>query len=185
MRTTLSSILCFIGVFALFVPESTAETSTHYRYEWFGVEDPEQDLYLCVLLPYERCEGMVEAGIGYGGGRGWGAGLQPDEPNDYMQFYLDVGYLFRVVDRPSIQIGPTIGAEIEIFDETLRYHLYTAALMRLWAGRWVTFDTSLGLVGSFDDQFRPRGVGGIGRLAVTLHGQIGFVEHPYADQANP
>lgn len=174
MTKTISPIFFFIVASTLAQPTAMAETTHRYQYEWFGVEDPSQELFLCVLLPYENCRGMIEARIGYGGGRGFGAGLQPGEANEYMQFYIDGGYLFRVLDRPSLQIGPTIGMEIEIFDETLRYHLYTSALLRIWTGRWITFDTSIGLVGSFSGEWRPRGVGGIGELAITLHGHLGF-----------
>jgi hypothetical protein len=151
-----------------------AEPTRSLDIEWFGTDDPTLEMDLCVLLPYEHCRRTLDARIGYGGGRGYRAGLQPDEPNEYMQLYVDGGFLFQVVDSPSVQVGPTVGAEIEIFDETLRYHLFSTALFRIWAGRWITFDAAVGIVGSFDDEWHPRGIGGIGEAALTLHAHLGL-----------
>jgi hypothetical protein len=146
---------------------------TNLSYEWFGATDPERDIHLCILLPYPRCRHALDAAIGYGGGVERGTQLQPGEASDYMQFYVDAAYLARVVEWPSLQVGPAVGWDIEIYDESRRYSLYATARARVWAGRWITFDLDLGVVGGFDDAWAPLEVGGIGELAITLHGHLG------------
>ena len=142
--------------------------------EWFRAEDPADDLFLCVFLPYEGCRHTIDSSIGYGGGRGWGVQLQWEEPNDYTQLYIDLAYLKQVVDRPSLQLGASLGYEMEIFDESLRHHFFATVRGRLWAGSWVTAEVALGMVGSFDGDWRYCGIGGLGELALTLHGHLGL-----------
>jgi hypothetical protein len=152
--------------------QSYSETSS-LDIEWFAAQDPSQDIPLCVLLPYSTCMGTIDLNIGYGGGGGYGVELLRGESNDYMQLYVDAGYLFRVVRAPSLQIGPTVGFELEIYDETVRYHLFSTARSRIWAGPWVTFELALGLVASLDEEWNYRGFGGMGEFAITLHGHLG------------
>lgn len=145
--------------------------------EWFANSDPEWDIDLCVFLPYASCVGMIEGSIGYGGGRGYGTRLNPGEPNDYQQLYGELGYLFRVVESPSLQIGPTIGFEADFFDESIHYSFFASARGRLWLGNWVTLGLALGVVGSLDDSWKGRGIGGLGELGMTLGGHIGVYVH--------
>lgn len=160
----------------LSMPAGAEEESWGGRFDidWFGPVDPENDILLCIFLPYATCQHTIDSAIGYGGGRGWGVELQWEEPNDYTQLYIDLTYLVRVTGRPSFQIGPSVGFEIEIFDESRRYHIFAAAHGRLWAGSWVTAELALGVVGSFDGDWSYTGVGGLGELALTLHCHLGL-----------
>jgi hypothetical protein len=172
-----SGVLATAVLAALLLPSPALAESdvpgTSLSYEWFGATDQERDIHLCVLLPYPRCRHALDAAIGYGGGMAHGAALQTGEEADFMQFYVDAAYLGRVVEWPSLQIGPAAGFEIELFDQSRRYHLYTTARARVWVGRWVTFDFDLGVVGSFDRGWGYQGIGGIGEVAITLHGHLG------------
>lgn len=178
MSTAMRSRLLAAAVVAatLLPAAARAETQvpgTSLSYEWFGATDVERDIHLCVLLPYPRCRHALDAAIGYGGGLERGAELGLGEARDYMQFYVDAAYLRLVHPWPAVQVGPVAAFELELFDESRRYHVYTAARARVWAGRWVTFDLDLGVVGSFDEAWAYQGVGGIGELAITLHGHLG------------
>lgn len=172
-----SRLLAAAAVAALLLPAAaqaqTEVPGTSLSYEWFAASDPERDIHLCVLLPYARCRHALDAAIGYGGGVARGAELGVGEANDYMQLYVDAAYLGRVHPWPAVQVGPVVGFELELFDESRRYHLYTSARARVWAGRWVAFDFDLGVVGSFDQGWGFEAFGGIGELAVTLHGHLG------------
>ncbi len=141
--------------------------------DWFSARDPDRDIPWCILLPYPSCRQTLDVSVGYGGGGGWGLELEPDESNDFMQLYIDLAYLFRVVASPSIQVGPTVGFELELFDETMRYHWFATGRGRIWAGRWVTFELALGLVVSLDESWGYQGVGGLGEVAITIHGHLG------------
>jgi len=152
-------------------------TESRYSVEYFGVRDADRDLFLCILLPYQRCQRTIDSAIGYGGGLANGTHLETLEENNYMQFYIDASYLIRVVERPSLQLGPSIGFEVELFDQSLRYHLFSTVRARLWAGRWVNFDFALGAVGSFDRSWRFQGAGGLAEISLSAHAHLGaFVQ---------
>jgi hypothetical protein len=145
-----------------------------WEYQWFGVEDVETPMDFCVLLPYQRCRRALDVSISYGGGREYGAIARQGERSDTMQLAADGGYLHQVSESPSLQLGPMIGFEAELFQEEWRFRLYATARARLWIGRWVTFESALGVVGSFERGWTPRGIGGLAELAFTLHGHLGF-----------
>ncbi len=178
MKKSLFGSVCLVVFFASSVAWAEREPwEQRYDIDWFGPPDPEWDIDLCVFLPYSTCLGTIEGAIGYGGGRGYGTNLNPDEPNDYQQLYGELGYLFRVVESPSLQIGPTIGLELEFYDETLRYHIFAAARGRLWICNWLTLGMARGVVGSLEESWAAYGIGGLGELGMTLGGHIGIYVH--------
>jgi hypothetical protein len=160
-------------------PSAVAETASGRsgRYEWFGVEDREREMHLCVLLPYRNCDHAFDVAIAYGGGTVWGGPEQADPAfdlgNDSMQLLADGGYLHRVHDAPAILIGPLVGFEAEQFRDEWRFRLQASARLRMWLGEWVTLEAAVGVVGSFELDFSPRGVGGLVDLGLTLHGHLG------------
>lgn len=161
----------------LLAPTAARAQERRWQVEYLATDEPERDMYACLLLPYERCHHVLDLSMLYGGGRSWGGAIQEDEPNDSLQLALDLGYLNWVVERPSLQIGPMVGFEIERFQERWRYRLSASARGRLWAGRWITIEAAVGLVGAFDRRFRARGLGGLAELALGLHGHLGaFVQ---------
>lgn len=144
-----------------------------WEYHWFGVEDDDIPMDYCILLPYRRCERALDVALSYGGGREYGRLARQGDGNDTLQLAVDGGYLHQVSQSPSLQLGPMLGFEAEYFQDAWRFRLYATARARLWLGRWVTFESALGVVGSFERDWRPRGVGGLAEIALTLHGHLG------------
>ncbi len=147
------------------------------RFQWFGASERDQEMYFCVLLPYRNCDRAIDIALVYGGGNTWGGPEQTDLVydlgDDSMQLMADVGYLHRVTNEHAILIGPMIGIEAEHFREAWRFRIQASARSRIWLGEWATFEAALGVVGAFDDNFRPRGLGGLLEVAFTLHGHVG------------
>lgn len=172
--------LALIAAVVALAPRAEAEVGSvgqPLHVDFLGEGDDEGDLEACILLPYARCRGSFDVSIEYGGGKVWGMALQDLEEDDYLQLAVDAGYLFALSSSPSFQLGPTVGFEAEIFDESLRYTLFLTARGRLWLWQWVTIEAALGPAAGLARDGSPVAVGGFGELAVTAHGHLGaFVQ---------
>jgi hypothetical protein len=167
---SLVALLAFVPLHALAEP---AGDEPRFEVEYLATDDEDRDMDVCLLLPYPRCRGMLDVAMEYGGGRSWGTALEFEEPATPMQLAVDAGYLFRAAESPSFQIGPAVGFEADLYEETRNFHVTAWARGRLWAGRWVTTDLALGAVAGFDRGFGFRAAGGAVELALTLHGHLG------------